>query len=137
MQIRPRRVLVCGGRDFTDEQLVCLTFAAFEIGPGDIIVHGDGDGTDMVCARIARELGTDVEAHPIDWDAHGNAGSQIRNREMAESDVDLCLAFPGSQEASSCLEAAKKAGVPVYQVSRVPIVDRRETPPQQAHPRRR
>ncbi|MFD5069183.1 DUF2493 domain-containing protein [Streptomyces sp. NPDC058369] len=60
-----------------------------------------------------RKIGQTV--FPANWDLHGKAAGPIRNREMAQADADLCLAFPlgESRGTWNCVNECKKAGIPV------------------------
>lgn len=98
------RILVCGGRHYTDRDRVyrvLKTLTERSTQPV-VIVHGDcpprADGTpgaDALADEVAKELGLETEPHPARWDLHGKAAGPIRNREMAESGLALGIVFPG------------------------------------------
>ena len=81
------RIIVAGGRDFTDYALLSETldvilkrYTLREVQ----IVSGCCRGADALGERYAREHGIPVVRFPADWQAYGKAAGPIRNRKMAE-----------------------------------------------------
>ena len=81
------RIIVVGGRDFTDYALLSETldvilkrYTLREVQ----IVSGCCRGADALGERYAREHGIPVVRFPADWQAYGKAAGPIRNRKMAE-----------------------------------------------------
>lgn len=109
-----RRIVVTGGRNFSDVPLVNWAFKEIGLGVGDTVVHGACSGADTICARVAQLFGADTEAHPADWKAHGKAAGPIRNRQMLESDVGMLIAFPGGRGTFNAVMTAHSIGVPVW-----------------------
>lgn len=103
------RVLVCGGRDFNDYDLLKRILDAYT----DIteIIHGAARGADTLGGRYGRETGIDVTEFPADWRAFGKGAGHIRNRQMLEYGVDLVLAFPGGRGTQNMIDQSIKAGV--------------------------
>ena len=56
-----------------------------------------------------------VERHPADWDRHGKGAGPIRNRAMAKSGADRCLAFWDGESRGTLdmITVATKHGIPV------------------------
>lgn len=110
-----RRVLVCGGRGYTDAARIAEVIGIFD--PQAVtIVHGNARGADRTAANVALTLGFDVEAHPADWEEYGNAAGPIRNQAMLDTGVDLVVAFPGGRGTADMTDRAKRAGVPVLPI---------------------
>lgn len=127
------RVLVTGGRDYTDRAAVARALrhlgANFIFGarPDQIVlVHGDckrfkEDGSfdpdrsaDQLAAQEARKLGWQTEPHEAKWDLYGHkAAGPIRNKEMVALGAHYCLAFPGGEGTKNCKRLAKAAGIHV------------------------
>lgn len=117
------RVLVCGGRDFTDLKTASNVLD---------IYHRDCHFTDLICgmARGADMLGHYWARHtlthdgrliriwqyPADWKTNGKAAGPIRNKQMLdEGKPDLVIAFWDglSRGTDNMIQQAKNAGVPV------------------------
>lgn len=117
------RVLVTGGRDYTDRAAVARALShlgahfIFGVKPEQIVlVHGAATGADTLAAEEAVKLGWGVEAHPADWDTHGNAAGPIRNKEMVLLGAHYCVVFPGGSGTAHCRRLALAAHIPVIDV---------------------
>ena len=77
------RVLVCGGRDYTDRGAV---FAALDElharEPIALLIHGAARGADSLGGEWAAARGVPVQAFPADWKKHGRAAGPKRNQQM-------------------------------------------------------
>lgn len=108
------RVIVCGGRDYSDADAVEQVLLA--LNPHHVtIVHGAAPGADTLAGDLGHQLGFDIEPYPADWDKHGRAAGPIRNKQMLDSGADLVIAFPGGRGTTNMVLQAEKAGVPVWQ----------------------
>lgn len=113
------RVLICGGRDFTDVALMrraIMKHVGQLPGPPRLtvtLVHGAARGADSLAARIAAEWHWPVVAYPADWKTHGKAAGSIRNQQMLDTKPDLVLAFPTPQSRGTwdMVRRAQAAGV--------------------------
>ncbi|QBI19368.1 DUF2493 domain-containing protein [Egibacter rhizosphaerae] len=126
------RVLVCGSRDWDDEQAVHAAlygWYAIANGRGDTftVIEGGAPGADRCAltwpALIPRGPGIRHQQYPADWDTHGNAAGPIRNERMLRGGrPDLVLAFHEDPElgrgTADMVERARKAEVPVYVIGR-------------------
>lgn len=113
------RVLVCGGRDYTNYEVVSRELSKLE--NVEVIIHGQARGADKLAGRWAKENDIPVEAYPADWDKYGKGAGPIRNQQMLdEGKPDLVVAFPGGPGTMDMCERADKAGVKVYKVIHVP-----------------
>jgi hypothetical protein len=116
---RPLRLLVCGGRDFTDQALfdAWLNTWLDVIGADAILViHGGSPGADEMAGAWAQAHGATCEVFPADWDAHGKAAGPIRNQQMLERKPDIVLAFPGGKGTADMVARARAAGVMVAEM---------------------
>lgn len=85
------------------------------------IVHGAcPKGVDAMADLFARSWGMNIERHPANWDLYGKKAGPIRNKEMVELGVDICLAFVynKSSGASHAVELCRKKGVPLILLER-------------------
>jgi len=112
------RVLVCGGRGFSDCKLVFDTLdrlAKSEV--VDCIIEGDAPGVDRMAGAWAKRRRVDLRLFPADWQTYGRAAGPIRNRKMLdEGKPDLVIAFPGGRGTANMVEQAERAGVRVIRL---------------------
>lgn len=115
------KVLVCGGRDFTDTEFVYKTLdgisKSFRTGI-DVIIEGDAKGVDRMAGYWARKHKIDNWKFPADWDKHGRAAGPIRNQEMLDKTApDLVVAISGGKGTKDMVSRALKAKVRVIEYS--------------------
>jgi len=109
------RVLVCGGRDFKNLELLRQTMDSL-LGVS-CIIEGGALGADKCAAYWAQLSGIPIETFCADWKTHGKAAGPIRNKRMLdEGKPDLVVAFPGGRGTSNMMMQARKAGVPVMEI---------------------
>lgn len=107
------RVLVCGGRDFSDYERVDDYLASL-YPPPTAIIHGCARGADSLASRWARENAVPEVCFKADWNKNGKAAGPIRNAEMlAKGKPDLVVAFPGGRGTADMVAKAIAAGVEV------------------------
>lgn len=85
--------------------------------PITCVVHGAASGADMMGERWAYQRRIPSEAHHAQWKEHGRKAGPMRNTEMLCSGADMVVAFPGGRGTADMVRQARKAGVPVYEVS--------------------
>lgn len=111
------RVLVCGGRDFEDHELmfgILNGILSDQWGRGLTIIHGGAKGADRLAASWAEYKGLDIEEYTAEWNVYGRSAGYIRNAKMLEEgEPDLVVAFEGGRGTASMIKLAKEAGVPV------------------------
>ncbi len=109
------RVLVCGGRDFRNKDLIEDVLKRFEI---SCIIEGEARGADTLAREYAERQGIHVDAFPVQWKLYGKAAGPIRNSEMLRvGKPDIIIAFPGGKGTADMVKQAKDAGVKVHEVS--------------------
>lgn len=141
------RVLVCGDRDWVDRLgyvdsdlgfIEALLFGLAALGdchkmddPPLTIIEGGARGADQAAAEWVRQFQPDcgcgcsvqLLSFPPDWVKHGKAAGPIRNQQMLdEGRPDIVVALHddliASKGTKDMVQRAKKAGIPVYLVSR-------------------
>ena len=110
------RLLVCGGRDFTDIDALfrVLDRVRCKINKPLLIIHGDARGADKMAGKWARHVGLHEVKVPALWDVHSNRAGPIRNAAMLGLMPDGVVAFPGGSGTADMVRQAKAAGIPVY-----------------------
>lgn len=118
------RVLVCGGRDYSDEPAVAraLDFVHFSNrGPIKALAHGKATGADTLADRWAHSNGVARYGFPADWKRHGKAAGPERNARMLEKFApNLVVAFPGGKGTADMTAKARAAGVEVIEIPTTP-----------------
>lgn len=107
-----RRVLVCGGRDFDDRDLVFRVLdAAHAAEPIEVIVHGGARGADALADDWAKSRGVSVAVFRADWKSYGRGAGPTRNQVMLdEGRPDIGFSFPGGKGTADMRRRMIKAG---------------------------
>ena len=116
------RVLVCGGRDFTDDDWF------FEV-MNEIndtynfhnkitkIIHGGARGADSLADMFAKANNISVDVFEADWYKYGRSAGPLRNQRMLdEGKPDLVVAFPGGKGTAHMVKIAKEANITVKEI---------------------
>lgn len=112
------RIIVCGSRDFEDEDAVrdallehTTPYQRWQV----TVVHGAARGADHMAEVAATDLEFSIERHPADWTSFGKSAGPRRNAEMAGLGADLCLAFWDGRSPGTAhmVTVATQAGIPV------------------------
>lgn len=116
----PQRVLICGSRDWTDEEPIAIFLAALP--EGSVIIQGGCRGADQIAAKIARYLGFEVKTYEADWSTFEKAAGPIRNRfMMSDSDPTIAAAFHDDLEHSKgtldMVQVLVMSNVPTYLIT--------------------
>ena len=111
------RLLITGGREFTDRDVIERALLDIEQRP-DVVIHGDAAGADRVAASVAKEHGLDVWKFPANWARYGKSAGPRRNYQMlVEGRPTHVLAFPGGPGTENMVKQASKAGLPIRRIS--------------------
>ena len=95
------KVIIAGGRNFNDYQLLCKTCDHMLSKQSDIeIVSGKARGADSLGERYAKERGYQVKEFPAQWDKFGKSAGYKRNAEMADY-ADALIAFWDNQSTGT------------------------------------
>src|SRR5262245_51068724 len=115
-EVSEHRVLVCGGRDFTDMRWLTRVLDELEPKP-TIIIQGGARGADYLAWKWATERIVPCQEYRAEWEKYGRAAGPRRNlRMLAEGRPQLIVAFPGGPGTADMVRRAKAAGVPVLEV---------------------
>lgn len=112
------RVLVCGGRDYSDPSFIFRhLFGQHARSPITAIIEGGAPGVDKFARMWAEGRGIEVMTWRADWKTHGRAAGPIRNAEMLKfGKPDLVIAFPGGKGTENMKMQARRAGVEVIEI---------------------
>lgn len=111
------RVLVCGGRDYSNRDVVFLKLDSTHRNRHiTLLIHGDARGADRLADQWAILRGVQVGRFPANWNKHGKGAGALRNQAMADLKPDLVIAFPGGVGTEDMVQRAMSAGIPVERV---------------------
>ena len=113
---RPYRVLVCGGRDYSDYEYLASALDAIHrarpLRPITCIIHGGARGADSLAGKWAFERNVQVQVFMADWNAHRLGAGPIRNQKMIdEGEPDLVIAFRGGRGTADMIARTRRAGI--------------------------
>lgn len=108
-------LLVCGGRDFADWQLLKRTLAGIHSAtPIDCLIHGGAKGADYLAGAWATNEGIPIMEFPANWQVYRKRAGPMRNAWMLKfGRPDLVVAFPGGRGTMNMVEQASRAKVEV------------------------
>lgn len=128
------RVLVCGGRRYSDrERLYRVLDAAVERLGLTEIIHGDATGADKMADEWAESRGIPKRAFPAKWSdlSHPDAEVRVRadgskydrkagprrNQQMIDqARPSIVIAFPGDTGTDDMIGRANAAGIRVIEI---------------------
>jgi hypothetical protein len=118
------RILITGDREWFDKLMISAVLRSVTMfkDPASVtVIEGEARGADRLGASAARGLGLNVEPYPAEWDQYGRAAGHIRNQQMLDTGVDLCLAFHDrldeSKGTADMVRRCLKAGIKVIHYS--------------------
>ena len=112
------RLLVCGGRDYSDHEALFDTLDNYHaVKPITVLIHGAARGADMLSQSWADQRAVETIQFPAKWNRDGKAAGPIRNKLMlTEGKPDFVLAFPGGRGTANMVKQAKAAGIAVREL---------------------
>ena len=113
------RVLVCGGRDYSDRDFMDRYLRMFDRrkGPIKLIISGEARGADTLAKQWAIGCGCPYLGFPANWKVFGRDAGPTRNQQMLdEGKPDWVIAFKGGRGTADMVARAEKAGLPVWKV---------------------
>jgi hypothetical protein len=114
------RVLVCGGRGFSDALLLNLELDRLHaLHHFTLVIHGAALGTDALAGEWADSRNIPVRPYRANWKAEGKSAGPNRNaRMLADGRPELVVAFKGGAGTANMIEQAETAGVKVIRIGK-------------------
>ncbi len=92
MSNNPKRILVCGGREWPLTEPIRRILKQYP--RGTVLIHGACRGADLMAAEVGKELGFVIESFPAHWSRYGRGAGPIRNTLMLNEGMpDKVYAF--------------------------------------------
>ena len=114
------RVLVCGGREYSD--CAAVWDALDDLSRNhmiECIIEGDAPGADRIAGAWAKRRRVDLRLFPADWEKYGLAAGPIRNQQMIDKGrPNMVLAFPGGKGTEDMIGRARAAGLLVVLIEK-------------------
>ncbi len=118
MRHMKQRVIVAGGRDFQDYELLKTSLdQQLDFNMEIEIISGHASGADALGEKYARERNLALIVMPAQWKQYGRSAGPIRNRRMLEYALELdnsrLIAFwdGKSKGTKNMITQAQKAGL--------------------------
>lgn len=111
------KLIVAGGRDFTDGELlsrIIFSIADVEFADKDIsIVSGMARGADALAYQFAHKNHVTCYEFPAQWDRYGKKAGYMRNTKMASFADGLLAFYSGSNGTGHMIQCMQALGKPV------------------------
>lgn len=105
------RVLVCGGREYSDDRFLDWVLTKLPI---SVIIHGAARGADSLAKEWADAYHILEVPFPANWDKYGKSAGHRRNTQMlVEGHPDYVVAFRGGRGTNNMIRQAKSHGLEV------------------------
>lgn len=113
------RVLICGGRDFADAELMARELERLHADRRfATVIEGGARGADSLAGEWADAHGIERRTFKAEWSKYRRAAGPKRNRRMLEEGrPDLVVAFAGGHGTAGMIALARAAGVDVIEVT--------------------
>lgn len=111
------KILVCGGRDFTEIEFLYKFLDEFQAKeqPESIshLIHGGARGADLLAGAWAKDRGIQEVICPANWQAKGKSAGYARNCAMAMLNPDVVIAFHGGKGTAMMIDIATEWNIDV------------------------
>lgn len=94
------KLIIAGGRDFSDFNLLTKEADAFISGRECLIISGGAKGADDLGERYAKLRGHQLKRVLAEWDKYGKSAGHKRNRVMGEQASHLLAFWDGTSKGT-------------------------------------
>lgn len=110
------RVLICGGRGYSDYEAFSRALDMFieRFGAPTLIIEGGAKGADAMAKQFGISEGIHVAEIKALWGKYDKRAGRLRNEAMLPL-AEYVIAFPGGPGTASMVNLAIAAGVPVWE----------------------
>jgi predicted polyphosphate/ATP-dependent NAD kinase len=109
------RVLVCGGKDYTDRVRIYDALNRLHAEHHfSMLIISDTPGAETLAEEWARDGGIPIQIYKTDRERWGSNATAIRDERMLkENPLDLVIAFPGGEGTARTVRLARAGAVRV------------------------
>lgn len=108
------KVLVCGGRDYSDHDAFLKVMNMLPFRPS-LIIEGGAKGADRMARHWAIQNGVHYATVPALWDAFGRSAGHRRNSAMLMLNPEYCVALPGGNGTADMVRQCIEDNITVWQ----------------------
>jgi hypothetical protein len=110
------KVLVCGGRDYSNYECARKALDALHaLRAISRIIEGGARGGDFLARMWAKDNKVKNQTFPADWETYGKKAGYMRNVQMIEEGKpNFVVAFPGGKGTANMVGIAQNNGVTVW-----------------------
>jgi len=109
------RVLVCGGRRYTDYDKLQTALDKLVI---TMLISGGARGADALAEAYSMHRSIPMIVYPAEWKKHGLSAGPKRNQQMLdEGKPDLVVACPGGRGTADMVQRSRKAKLQIIFVT--------------------
>lgn len=121
MQLKRRRVIIAGSKDFEDYDFMKQKLDEYFGSEGgelvETIISGHAEGADILGERYAAEKGLPCSIFPADWQKYGRKAGPLRNSQMLdyayEGFPEVVAFWNGTSSGTyDTIKKARKKGIP-------------------------
>ena len=108
------RLIIAGGRDFTDLPLMTekLDHLIKQTDEPIVVISGTARGADQTGEAYAKSKGFRVERYPAQWDKYGMSAGYRRNEQMADQATHCVVFWDGKSRGSKhMIDIAERKGL--------------------------
>jgi hypothetical protein len=109
------KVLVCGGRGFTDRLRLYAVLDDLEPKP-ILVIQGGARGADIIAKHWAILNNVHYVTVPALWERFGRQAGPLRNSAMLELEPDICVAAPGGSGTADMVKKCRAAKIDIIEV---------------------
>ena len=110
------KILVCGGRDYYDENKIMEVLTdVIGLEKNVLVIHGAcKTGTDSIVQKFCDSYLVTTKPYPANWEKFGRRAGPIRNQQMLDDnpDIDVFIAFPGGAGTKDMVKKAMQSKIP-------------------------
>ena len=111
------RVIICGGRNITDPNLLMQLWASSKIEIDEVVSGACRTGVDKMGEELAYDFDLPIKRFPANWNIHGKAAGPIRNELMARYATHMLIIWDGKSRGSGdMLRRGKKHGLRIFEM---------------------
>ncbi len=107
------KLLICGGRHFTDYLKLEAAMRSLSFTPA-IIIEGGCGGADILAKQWAINNDVQYAEVPAMWDNFGKRAGPLRNYAMYLLNPEYCLAMPGDKGTQDMVNLCTTNNIPVW-----------------------